>query len=146
MEDLIHQLNTYLAELNVFYRKLQNYHWNVTGEDFFVWHEKLEEYYNEINEQIDEIAEHILMLNGQPLGRMSDYLKESKIQEAENQKVAPSTLLKQITQDYSTLLANTKSIKKAAEKQESYTTSSLVDEYMQQYEKILWMLTQSAKM
>ena len=35
-------------------------------------HEKLEEYYDEINEQIDEVAEHILMLNSEPLGTMKD--------------------------------------------------------------------------
>ena len=28
-------LNEFLADLNVFYRKLQNYHWNVQGRDFF---------------------------------------------------------------------------------------------------------------
>ena len=59
MEKLVKNLNCLLADLNVFYRKLQNYHWNVKGKDFFTMHEKLEEYYDEINEQIDEVAEHI---------------------------------------------------------------------------------------
>ena len=53
-------LNLLLSNLNVFYRKLQNYHWNITGADFFTTHEKLEEYYNSINEQIDEVAEVIV--------------------------------------------------------------------------------------
>ena len=65
--ELENKLNEFLADLNVFYRKLQNYHWNVQGKDFFQVHAKLEELYNEINEQIDEIAEHILILGGQPL-------------------------------------------------------------------------------
>lgn len=145
MEDLIKELNCYLANLNVFYRKLQNYHWNIKGEHFFVWHEKLEQCYQTINEQIDEIAEHILMIEGQPLGRMADYLKETKIKEAENKKVDHRTVLEQILEDYKILLEDTKNIKKLAEKQESYTTSNLVDEYRGQYEKILWMLTQSAR-
>ena len=63
MEILVKNLNCLLSDLNVFYRKLQNYHWNVKGKDFFTMHVKLEEYYDEINEQIDELAEHILMLN-----------------------------------------------------------------------------------
>ena len=74
MENLVKNLNCLLSDLNVFYRKLQNYHWNVKGKDFFIMHTKLEEYYNEINEQIDELAEHILMLNNEPLGTMKDYL------------------------------------------------------------------------
>ena len=43
MEELIKNLNVFLSDLNVFYRKLQNYHWNVYGKDIFVVHEKLEE-------------------------------------------------------------------------------------------------------
>ena len=72
-------LNEFLADLNVFYRKLQNYHWNAQGKDFFRTHEKLEELYNEVNESIDEIAEHILILGGQPLGTLKDYLATSTI-------------------------------------------------------------------
>ena len=50
MEDLVKDLNCLLSDLNVFYRKLQNYHCNIIGKDFLVIHEKLEEYYDGINE------------------------------------------------------------------------------------------------
>ena len=82
MEDILNNLNTFLCDLNVFYRKLQNYHWNIKGKDFFIVHQKLEEYYTEVNTQIDEIAEHILALGGQPLGTLKDYLNITKIAEA----------------------------------------------------------------
>jgi starvation-inducible DNA-binding protein len=145
MENVIQKLNIYLADLNVFYRKLQNFHWNIQGEDFFVWHEKLEEYYNAINTQIDAIAEHILMLNGQPMGRMNEYLKQTHIQEAQDKKIDQQEVVRQIVQDYTTLLDSVKSIKKVAEEQEMYSTSSMTDTYMAEYEKIIWMLSQSAK-
>ncbi len=145
MDNVIQILNTYLADLNVFYRKLQNYHWNIQGKDFFVWHEKLEEYYNAINTQIDEVAEHILMLNGQPVGRMAEYLKQTNIQEAQDQKIDQHTVASQVLQDYITLLDTLKSIKVAAEQEEMYTTSSMTDTYMAEYEKIIWMLQQSTK-
>ena len=84
--NLEQNLNELLSDLNVFYRKLQNYHWNVTGQDFFQAHSKLEELYNEINEQIDEVAEHILILGEEPLGTLKDYLEKTNITEAENKK------------------------------------------------------------
>ena len=40
------ELNEFLADLNVFYRKLQNYHWNIIGKNFFVLPAQLEDYYN----------------------------------------------------------------------------------------------------
>ena len=87
MENVVKDLNDFLSDLNIFYRKLQNYHWNVCGKDFFVLHSKLEEYYDEVNKQIDEIAEHILMLGEQPLGTMQDYLNNTCIVEAKNEKI-----------------------------------------------------------
>lgn len=75
MEKLIEQLNAYMANLAVLHRKLQNYHWNVTGPQFFTLHAKLEEYYTHVNEGIDVVAEEILKLQGEPLGTMASYLK-----------------------------------------------------------------------
>ena len=113
MENLITNLNAFLSDLNVFYRKLQNYHWNIKGKDFFVVHPKLEEYYNAINTQIDEIAEHILAIGGQPLGTLKDYLNTTKITEAENKKVDSTLIYNELITDYSTLLQDVKNIKEA---------------------------------
>ena len=84
MEKIIQNLNEFLSDLEVMSVKLQNYHWNVRGRNFFVIHEKLEEYYNEVREQIDEIAEHILTKGFEPLGTMRDFMQNSQIQEAAN--------------------------------------------------------------
>ena len=143
METLIKELNQYLSDLAVFYRKLQNYHWNVKGSNFFVVHEKLEEYYNKINDQIDEVAEHILTLNAQPLGTLKDSLEKTTIAEAKNEKIYSSEICKNIIKDFETLLERVKQIKEEAEKEKQYGTASLVDEYILEYSKILWMLNQS---
>ena len=142
MENIEKDLNIFLSNLNVFFRKLQNYHWNIIGKDFFVIHAKLEEYYDKINEQIDEIAEHILMLHGQPLGTMKDYLQNTAIQEAKNEKVKDQEVFEMIIKDYGVLLENVTNIKKQADEQADYLTSSLMDSYILDYTKILWMLSQ----
>lgn len=143
MEELVKKLNEFLADLNVFYRKLQNYHWNVKGKNFFVLHEKLEEYYNKINEEIDEIAEHILCLDQQPLGTMKDYLNITHIIEEENTKIDGDKVLKNILKDFETLLQNSMTIKKLADSIHIYSTSSLMDGYILEYDKIIWMIKQT---
>lgn len=143
MDELVKCLNEFLSDLNVYYRKLQNYHWNIKGKEFFVMHAKLEEYYDELNEQIDEIAEHILILGYQPLGRMKDYLETSKIQEAENTKVGTDVVFKGLIEGYNTLEQKVKDIKSKADTLNCYSTSALMDEYISDYSKKLWMLSQS---
>lgn len=143
MENIIKELNQFLADLNVFYRKLQNYHWNIEGKDFFVIHSKLEEYYDEVNKSIDEVAEFILTKNGQPLGTMKDYIEITKITEAENKKVNSNIVWNELIKDYSYLLKNAKAIKKEAEKEDDDITSTFMDEFIANYSKILWMLNQT---
>ena len=138
--ELENKLNEFLADLNIFYRKLQNYHWNIEGKDFFQVHAKLEELYDEINEQIDEIAEHIAILGGQPLGTMKDYLEKSSIKEAENKKIKSEEIYNNILSDYEELLKKKIEIKEKSENEKEYSTSSLIDDYIKEYGKIIWML------
>ncbi len=143
MENIINKLNEYLADLNVFYRKLQNYHWNIEGRDFFILHAKLEEYYNEINTQIDEVAEYILSIGGEPLGTMKDYLNVTKIVEARNEKVKSDVVYSEIIKDYTHLLECAKKIKQEADTISNEQTSTFMDEFIAEYIKTLWMLKQS---
>lgn len=142
MEEVNKNLNELLADLNVFFRKLQNYHWNIQGKDFFTVHEKLEEFYDCILKDIDEIAEHILINGAQPLGTLKDYLDITKIKEAENKKVCSDVIFNNLISDYETLLNTTVKIKESADNVKDYATSSLMDEYILKYSKKLWMLKQ----
>ena len=143
MKDILNNLNIFLSNLNDFYRKLQNFRWNIKGRNFFTVHSKLEEFYNELNEKIDEIAEHILSLEGQPLGTLKDYLETASITEAKNDKVDSSYIFKELIKDYSTLLQDVKNIKKMADNNSETKTSVLMDEFIEDYTKKIWMLKYS---
>ena len=145
MESNVENLNELLSDLEVMSVKLQNYHWNVQGKGFFQTHEKLEEYYNEIREQIDEIAEHILILGYQPLGTLQDFSKNSEIEEAKNEKIKSISIIKNVVQDFKILERKVLKIKKEAEKQSDYATSTLMDNYLQNYTKKIWMLNATIK-
>ncbi|MFQ8661023.1 MAG: Dps family protein [Clostridia bacterium] len=143
MEKMVNELNELLADLNIFYRKLQNFHWNIQGKEFFVLHAKLEEYYNDVNLQVDEIAEHILMLGKEPLGTMKEYLEVGKIKEATSVKVEEKIVLESLLKDYETLLQKVICIKKEADNSHIYGTSALMDSYILNYSKTIWMLKQT---
>lgn len=140
MSKTVEKLNLYLTNLNVLYRKVQNYHWNVTGNGFFAIHEKLEEYYDGINGQIDDVAERILSIGGRPLGTLKDYLAITTIKEAENKEISGKDALAEVKKDFEAMLALAKEVKEAADEEGDYGSSALVDEYISTYEKDLWML------
>lgn len=145
MEGIVKKLNEFLSDLEMLNVKLQNYHWNVIGKGFFTTHEKLEEYYDEVREQIDEVAEHILSLGNQPLGTMKDFMENSKIREAKNEQIKSIDIMENVIHDLQELKQKAVQIKQEAEDKEYYATSTLMDDYLADYSKKIWMLNAALK-
>ena len=143
MNNLIKCLNEYLSDLKVFAAKLQNYHWNVEGKEFFQMHEKLEEYYNCANTEIDEIAESILMIGGQPVGNLNDFMAHTQIVEAKNERINQKAVFDSLITDFNTLLGKVIKIKEEADNSNVYLISTLMDDAIKGYSKKLWMLNQT---
>ena len=142
---MVEKLNILLADFNVLYHKLQNFHWYIKGKDFFVVHSKLEEYYDNVKESVDEIAEHILMIGGQPEATLESYLKLSKIKEAPAGEITSDKVYEEVINDFEYLLKSVIDIKKSADDVSDYLTSALMDDYIKNFTKSLWMLKQSLK-
>ncbi len=140
MEQLFKELNIYLADLNVLRRKVQNYHWNLSGRRFYVIHLKLDEFYEELDDQIDNIAEKTIMLEGQPLATMKDYLEITNIVEAKNEEVTIEYVLEHIIKDFQHMLASVTKMKKHADEIDCYLISAYMDETIAYYSKAIWML------
>ena len=112
------------------------------GKDFFPVHEKLEEYYDALNEAIDEIAECILMLGGKPLASLKDFIATSSIEEASASYISSEDIFTQVTKDFTYLLEEVTSIKKAADEKEVFIVSAKMDNYIEHFTKALWMISQ----
>ena len=77
-KELVIKLNDLLANYQLFYQNLRGLHWNIKGKEFFELHLKFEELYNDAVIKIDEIAERILTLEGEPLHTFSDCKSSTK--------------------------------------------------------------------
>ncbi len=138
--NICNKLNGYLANLNVEYVKLHNYHWNVTGQNFFQLHGKLEELYNGISKEVDEIAERILMLGGEPLASMKDYLNTSTLVEVMTGCKDSDNISKDVLNDFEVLLNQVREIVSLAQDNSDEYTVALLGNSIGNYEKNIWML------
>lgn len=145
MSKTIERLNILVADLNVLYRKVQNYHWNVVGPEFFYVHEKLEEFYNEISDQNDDVAERILAIGGRPYATLKDYLEITTLKEAKNEEISCLDALRQVKDDFEHIKAEIVKTKEVSDSENDYGTSAMLDEYIDFYAKNIWMLTATLK-
>ena len=137
-------LNELLANYQVHYQKLRNYHWNVTGGDFFDVHEKLELQYTEAQTNIDLIAERIRVFRSRPLSTYAEYLKESTLKE---DPTVPESdqMMKNLLADYVTLVDRLcETVDLSLELSDS-GTERMAKGFIEQLEKHHWMVSSFTK-
>lgn len=134
-------MNVYLANLVCFYHKLQSYHWCVQGTMFFQAHAKLEEYYDIINTQIDELAELILMDGKKPISTMKDFMELSTIKDGTGDFISDMVIVfSEVLADFDVMLESAKKIKLKADEADNSLVSAKMDSFIETYAKIIWML------
>ncbi|MBS1582679.1 MAG: DNA starvation/stationary phase protection protein [Bacteroidetes bacterium] len=133
-------LNVLLANYQVHYQKLRNYHWNVKGSDFFDLHEQLEAQYQEAQANIDRIAERVRVFQERPLSTFTEYLEQSTVKE-DRTVPASDKMVQQILADYTVLLDHLSEAVDLAEEMADAGTETMVKGFIQQIEKHHWMLS-----
>lgn len=132
-------LNKQIANLNVLYTKLHNYHWYVKGHQFFTLHLKFEELYNEVALHSDDLAERLLAIKGLPMARMVDYLNYSSVKEATGTENADQ-MVKTIAQDFEIMIVELRDGMALAESLNDDTTADMLLAIHTSLEKHVWML------
>ncbi|OAB43217.1 Dps family protein [Paenibacillus glacialis] len=132
-------LNQQVANLNVLYVKLHNYHWYVRGEKFFTLHEKFEEIYNDITLKMDEVAERLLTLKGSPVATMKEFLDITTIQEADGKEDA-SKMVQNLIEDLATVAEELEEGIDLAENAHDHVTGDILITIKGDFEKHMWML------
>jgi starvation-inducible DNA-binding protein len=138
-KDTVKELNVLLADYHMYYQKLRNFHWNVTGQNFFDLHVQFEDMYNEAKVKIDEIAERILTLRFQPKSNFTDYLDLSNLKEASS-NIQDHEMVSALLEDHGTIINQMRNVVDSADKNDDEGTIDLVGAYIRELEKTSWML------
>ncbi len=137
--ELISELNTQVSTWSVMYAKLHNYHWYIKGNQFFTLHTKFEELYDEATLHMDEIAERILTLGGDPVATLKEHLEQSVVKEATG-KEKSDEMVKNVASDYGEIMKSLKKGMELAAKDGDDRTEDILNATYQSIEKHRWML------
>lgn len=132
-------LNRQVANLNILYVKVHNYHWYVKGEQFFSLHVKFEELYDDITLKMDEVAERLLSIKGSPAATMKEYLEIATIQEATG-KEDTRGMVQTLIEDFATVAEELTEGIELAEQISDQPTGDLFIKIRSDLEKQQWML------
>lgn len=133
------ELNSLLANFQIYYQNLRGIHWNIKGKRFFDLHVKFEELYTDANLKVDEIAERILTLGATPLHTFDDYTKAAKVPVGRNvsQDVDAVEL---IVASLTELLKIERTILDSSADANDEGTNAMMSDFIVEQEKTVWMM------
>lgn len=139
MPHITDHLNLLVADYQVLYQKLRSYHWNVTGHDFFTLHPVFEQHYDAVALRVDSLAERIRALGGMP---PSTYRLQLELARLDEDEAVPDgeEMVRRIAADYELLQGYLQDAIEAAEADSDSSTATLLDDFISEQAKALWML------
>jgi starvation-inducible DNA-binding protein len=138
--EIVPQLNSLLCNLQLFYQNVRGFHWYTQGQTFFELHQKFEELYTYLFEYIDEVAERVATLGGQPTFAPAEIQAQATIPVATDLTNGTENL-RQSLESLKVLIANEKKLLATAAQANDYGTLNLMQEHIAKQEKLVWLYT-----
>ncbi|MCE3232400.1 MAG: Ferritin Dps family protein [Rickettsiaceae bacterium] len=138
------ELSILLADTYALALKTQNYHWNVTGMEFYSLHKLFEEQYEALHNAADELAERIRALGSFSPGSFGEFSKLTNIPEPKK-NANSKAMLEDLIKSHETLVKQAKKVIDVSEKADDSSTADIVIGRIEEHQKIIWMLNSSSK-
>jgi starvation-inducible DNA-binding protein len=142
--EIVIVLKKLMANYQVYYHKMRNFHWNVEGSEFFELHDEFEKEYNEAKKNIDLIAERIRVFGIMPSMTMKEVIKISEIRERTDNLPA-FEMIKETLKDYEILHELMLDAINAALETGDIGTENLIADFILDIEKRHWMFSSWVK-
>ena len=143
--EIVVALNQLLANYQVQYHKLRNFHWNIEGRDFFELHQEFQNEYNTVKLNIDIIAERIRVFGLKPSMSMTEILALSEIKEVKTDKMSAIGMTTEVLKDFDILHGKMLDVVNAALDAGDNVTEQIVTDFMRNLEERNWMFTSWGK-
>ncbi len=132
-------LSHILADTSVLYFKTLNFHWNMVGPEFFMYHRMLEEQYKELAEALDELAERIRMLGFSAPGSMEALLQLACLNESP-ENLSQDEMVKELVKSHESMVEHCGALIKISDALDDQGTSDLLIERLRAHDKNAWLL------
>lgn len=139
LEEVSESLLDFLATTFSLYVKTQNFHYNVTGMEFYSLHLLFEKHYEELAEGVDELAERARSLGAYVDASLTGYAKRSSIPDARKAS-SSKNMLQELVKGHEILAKMGHPLITRSQELHDDITSDLIIKRVGFHEKAAWML------
>jgi starvation-inducible DNA-binding protein len=137
---VVKRLSKLLADEQILYTKLRNYHWNVEGMFFQTLHLFFQEQYTALFTITDDIAERIRSLGEYSIGALNAFLDNTRLKETNHLDGNAEKMLQNILKDHESIIRRIRGDIKITQKMNDEGTTDFLIGLMERHEKMAWMV------
>lgn len=139
------ELRGLLADVFALYVKTKNFHWHMSGPHFRDYHLLLDEQSEQIFGMTDDVAERARKIGGTTLHSISDIAKHQRLQDNNEEFVAPGNMLAELASDNQQLTRSLRSTHAVCDEHNDVATASLIENWIDETERRTWFLFEASK-
>ncbi len=139
IDKIAEKLAHFLSDTFVIYVKTLNFHWNMEGKEFYMFHRLLQEQYEDMQEGIDELAERMRELGSRAPGSMRQFLDLACLKECEGER-SQESMLQELVEGNEALVEHCHDLIQFVDDALDQGTSDLLAERIRAHSKNAWLL------
>ncbi len=130
-----------LADQHVLFMKMRNYHWNITGPQFQMLHELIQEQYEDIAETIDDTAERIRQYGAVAPGTLREMIDMTRLSEEPGEVPTAREMVANLVADHEAIIRQLREdTTTAGEKYGDVAIEDYFTNLIQDHLKMAWLL------
>lgn len=138
-------LNGLAADAFVLYMKTKNFHWHMSGSHFRDYHLLLDEQADQIYATIDPLTERVRKLGATTLTSLSDALKRASLKEQTRCDLSAEEMLRELLDDNKAVAKAMREAHSVCDDAEDIASASLIENYVDDTERRVWFLFETAR-
>lgn len=137
---LVDTMRTLLADIVTLKFRAHGFHWNVTGPNFDPFHKLFGDIYDQLDDTIDPVAEHIRMLGPVSPFRLEEFVADRSLDDSEQPSQDPVDMAGDLQVRNVALLDTLHDAYYAAEEAEEVGLCNYLQDLIDAHKKLDWML------
>ncbi|GEL14007.1 DNA-binding protein Dps [Lapidilactobacillus concavus DSM 17758] len=136
------QLNQLVADISQLTVNIHQIHWYMRGREFFRLHPLMDDYMDQLNEQLDEIAERLIAIGGSPYSTTQEFIDHTGLSEEPGEfgKYSLNEYMQRLTDQFKYLRDQYQKGMEISDSEKDWPTQDMLNGFKAAVDKNIWTL------
>lgn len=138
-------LNQIIADTYALLVKTENFHWHVSGPNFFQYHELFDKQASSLQAAIDPVAERVRKLGERTVRSIGEIAKLQTIVDNDDDFVKPEDMVLELLSDNTHIVEGLRKAVEICEDNDDCASANLLQDLLNDAEKRVWFLFETSQ-